>query len=85
MIMDEATSSLDNESERQVQKAIDFLKGKMTIIVIAHRLSTILNADKIVVLDKGKKVEEGDHSDLIDKNSFYSKYYNLQFSSEVKN
>lgn len=85
MIMDEATSSLDNESERQVQKAIDFLKGKMTIIVIAHRLSTILNADKIVVLDKGRIVEEGSHSDLIDKNSFYTKYYNLQFSSELKN
>jgi len=83
MILDEATSSLDNESERIVQKAIDCFKGQMTIIVIAHRLSTILNADKIIVLDKGRIVEEGSHTDLIDKKSFYSKYYNLQFSNEI--
>jgi len=85
LILDEATSSLDNQSERNIQKALDYWQGKMTIIVIAHRLSTILNADKIIVLDKGQIVETGTHSDLIDKNSFYSRYYNLQFKLEVNN
>jgi len=85
LILDEATSSLDNQSERNVQKALDYWQGKITIIVIAHRLSTILNADKIIVLDKGEIVEVGSHNDLIDKNSFYSRYYNLQFSMELKN
>lgn len=83
LILDEATSSLDNASERAVQKAIENLKGKMTIIVIAHRMSTILNADKIIVMDKGQIVETGSHNDLIDNSIFYSKYYKLQFRNEA--
>jgi subfamily B ATP-binding cassette protein MsbA len=78
LILDEATSSLDNESERLVQRAIDKISKNITIIAIAHRLSTITNADKIIVLEKGKIVEEGNHT-LIEESGHYEKFYNLQF------
>ena len=79
LILDEATSSLDSESENQVQIAINELMKNRTTIVIAHRLSTIKNADKILVLDKGKIVESGTHSELYNlENGIYNKLSKLQ-------
>jgi len=80
MILDEATSSLDNESEVLVQEAIERLMQDRTTFVIAHRLSTIRNSDRIVVLDKGKIVQDGKHDELLsDENGIYRKLYELQF------
>ncbi len=80
MIFDEATSSLDNESEVLVQAAIERLMEQRTVIVIAHRLSTIRNSNKIVVLDGGEVVQMGTHDELVaDKNGIYKKLYDLQF------
>ena len=67
LILDEATSSLDTESERLIQQSIDSLTGEMTIVVIAHRLSTIRNADYVYVLEKGKIVEDGSYKKLSEK------------------
>lgn len=79
LILDEATSALDNESEVLIQKAIEKLKGKITILVIAHRLSTIINSDKLVVLGKGKIIEEGQPSKLLkNKDSYFYKVYNIR-------
>ena len=78
LILDEATSSLDSKSEKLVQDAIDKLMINKTSIVIAHRLSTIQNANKIIVLDKGKIVEQGNHDELIKNDSYYKKLIALQ-------
>ena len=78
LILDEATSSLDSESEKLVQDALHKLMKNKTSIVIAHRLSTIKNSDKIIVLDSGKIVETGNHDELISKNGYYSKLIKLQ-------
>ena len=78
LILDEATSALDSESERYIQESIDALKGKMTVVIIAHRLSTIRNADKIIVLDKGKVKEEGSFEELISTNSSFRQMTELQ-------
>jgi ATP-binding cassette, subfamily B, bacterial MsbA len=80
MIFDEATSALDNESEMLVQEAIERLMKERTTFVIAHRLSTIRNADRILVLERGKIVQQGKHEDLLnDQDGIYSKLYELQF------
>lgn len=68
LILDEATSALDNENESKIQRAIENLKGRMTIIVIAHRLSTIRNADQVIVLEKGEVIQKGDYSELATEN-----------------
>jgi len=65
LILDEATSALDYLSEAEVQKAIDHVAKECTTLIIAHRLSTIIKADNIIVIDKGKKIEEGSHSELL--------------------
>ena len=79
LILDEATSSLDNESERQVQAAIERLMVGRTVLVIAHRLSTVHKADRIAVLIDGRIVEQGRHEQLVVRNSQYRKLYELQF------
>jgi subfamily B ATP-binding cassette protein MsbA len=78
LIMDEATSSLDTESERLVQDALFKVMSNRTSIVIAHRLSTIKHADEIIVLQKGEIVERGSHTKLLESNGIYRKLYDLQ-------
>ncbi|MBA6230870.1 MULTISPECIES: lipid A export permease/ATP-binding protein MsbA [unclassified Colwellia] len=80
LILDEATSALDTESERHIQDALQVLQKNRTCIVIAHRLSTIENADKIIVMEQGKILEQGDHQTLLAKDGAYAKLHNFQFS-----
>ncbi|HBG17494.1 MAG TPA: thiamine ABC transporter permease, partial [Firmicutes bacterium] len=84
LILDEATSSLDNESEKIVQKSLEVLSKDRTTFIIAHRLSTIRNADKILVLTDNGIEEEGSHSELIARNKVYASLYNTQFGDEDK-
>jgi len=79
LILDEATSHLDTESEVLVQKALQTLMANRTVIVIAHRLSTVRRADKIVVLDRGRIADTGRHDELVSKGGLYQRLYELQF------
>jgi len=81
LLLDEATSSLDAESETLVQKALEDMMGERTTIVIAHRLATVLKADRILVLDGGRIVEEGDHASLVARNGLYARLARLQFDT----
>ncbi|MFW6036531.1 MAG: ABC transporter ATP-binding protein [Desulfonatronovibrio sp.] len=82
LILDEATSALDTESERIVQKALENLMRRRTSIVIAHRLSTVLSSDRIVVMAKGKILDQGTHEELLGRCSLYKKLYDMQFMEE---
>ena len=82
LILDEATSSLDSDSEAEVQVAMDTLMKGRTVFVIAHRLSTIRNAHRIVVLSNGEIIEQGTHEELMALNGEYRRLYDLQFRDD---
>jgi subfamily B ATP-binding cassette protein MsbA len=82
ILLDEATSSLDAETENKIQKAVGFLTQGKTTIVIAHRLSTILNSDKIFVINQGLVVDEGSHSDLLNTSEIYKNFYDKQIKKQ---
>ena len=81
LILDEATSNVDTRTEQQIQAAMRTLMKDKTCFVIAHRLSTIRSADNILVLDKGRVVEQGTHEDLMMQKGFYYKLYQSQFDA----
>jgi subfamily B ATP-binding cassette protein MsbA len=83
LIFDEATSALDNESEKVVQQAIDHAMENRTALVVAHRLSTIKNADKIIVMERGRVIESGNHTSLLTKNGVYKMLYDIQFAGKT--
>lgn len=84
LILDEATSSIDSYSEELIQKAIETITKDATSIIIAHRLATIQHADRIIVMDKGKIIEQGDHYDLLKiKDGYYKKLYESQFQNNL--
>ena len=83
LILDEATSSLDTESEKQVQTALNHLMEGRTTVVVAHRLSTVIDADKIYVIEEGTVTEEGSHKELLKNNKTYARLVDLQFSSDA--
>jgi len=78
-VLDEATSNIDTETESLIQDALNKLTINRTTIIVAHRLSTIKNADKIIVLHKGKIREVGNHEELVAKQGLYSNLYKLQY------
>ena len=82
LILDEATSSLDTQSEEQIQQALDRLMKSRTSFVIAHRLSTVLKADLIVVMKEGRIVETGTHEELMEMDGMYADMYNKQFKTK---
>jgi subfamily B ATP-binding cassette protein MsbA len=82
ILLDEATSSLDAETENKIQKAITYLTKNRTTIVIAHRLSTILNSDNIYVIDHGKVAEQGNHKELLTKSEIYKNFYEKQIRKD---
>jgi ATP-binding cassette subfamily B protein len=84
IILDEATSSVDSETEEMIQRAIENVMKGRTSIVIAHRLATIQKADKIIVLDKGEIMEQGRHEELLTLGGYYAKLYEMQFASVAR-
>jgi subfamily B ATP-binding cassette protein MsbA len=82
LLLDEATSALDSESERQVQSALRTLIRGRTTLVIAHRLSTVQGADLICVIDRGRLVESGRHTELLARNGYYARLYAMQFADD---
>ena len=78
ILLDEATSSLDAETENKIQEAVNFLTKDRTTIVIAHRLSTILNSDNIYVIDSGRIAGEGTHDELLNNSALYKNFYEKQ-------
>ena len=80
LILDEATSSIDTRTEIRIQKAFQTMMEGRTSFIVAHRLSTIRNADVILVMRNGNIVEQGTHSELLDKGGFYAELYNSQFA-----
>ena len=83
ILLDEATSSLDSETEEKIQLALDKLTLNKTTVVIAHRLSTILNSDKIYVMDKGNVLDSGNHNELLKKSETYKNFYDKQINKNL--
>jgi ATP-binding cassette subfamily B protein len=83
LLLDEATSALDAENEELVQKALNEAMVGRTTLVIAHRLATVLSADRILVLDEGRIVEEGAHADLVARGGLYARFARLQFGASA--
>ena len=81
MLLDEATSALDSENEATVQGALEQVMSERTTLVIAHRLATVLEADRILVLDNGRLIEEGTHKSLVAKDGLYARLAKLQFET----
>lgn len=81
LILDEATSNIDTRTEMKIQQALDYIMQGRTCFIVAHRLSTIINADTILVMNKGKVIEQGTHAELLAKNGFYTQLFNSQFGS----
>lgn len=75
ILFDEATSALDNDTQSEIQKAINNMKGEYTILIIAHRLSTVIDSDRIILIDDGHVVDSGTHYELLQKNEFYQHLY----------
>ena len=84
LVLDEATSALDSGTENEIQKDLQKLLQGRTSIIIAHRLSTIMNSDKIIVMKKGKIIQQGKHKDLIRQEGEYKKLWNLQKGGYIK-
>jgi subfamily B ATP-binding cassette protein MsbA len=84
LIFDEATAALDNNSEYQVQQSLEQLKQGRTTLIIAHRLSTIVNADRIIVMENGRIVEIGTHSQLITNNGIYANLYKNELGNSIQ-
>ena len=82
ILFDEATSALDNETQSQIQEAINNLKGEYTILIVAHRLSTIIESDKIFVVDDGKIIDSGSHKELLKRCDFYRNLYDKDLQKE---
>jgi len=82
LILDEATSSIDTRTEIRIQKAFTTMMNGRTSFIVAHRLSTIKEADLILVMKDGNIIEQGTHTELLEKNGFYTKLYNSQFVKE---
>ena len=83
LLLDEATSALDSESERLIQDAFERISRNRTTLVIAHRLATVLRADRIVVMDDGRIVDEGSHRELLARGGLYARLAELQFGREA--
>ena len=81
LILDEATSNIDTRTEQNIQQAFDYIMEGRTCFIVAHRLSTIINADEILVMNKGKIIEQGTHQELLAKNGFYTQLFNSQFGA----
>ena len=79
VILDDTTSAIDMETEAQIQKALSNVAEKCTVFVIAHRISSVMKADKILVLDNGRIVEQGNHEELIQKKGYYYTVFNHQY------
>lgn len=82
LILDEATSALDTKLEREIQSSVESLMADRTTLVVAHRLSTIVNADLIIVMDKGQIIEQGTHKELLERSGYYYNLYNMQFNKQ---